>query len=181
MILLKRKTGQSPRGTKLPTRARFPKILAIDPGTTESAFIWYDTFNGAIGSFAKVLNAKLLLELLKMPTRVVCEQIKSYGMPVGDTTFDTVRFTGRIEQICRDNNIPFILIPRVAVKNALKPLPRRNDKDIRGSLIQLYGQPGTKNSPGPTYGITKDVWASLGVAHAYRKRLLHEPIIQGTD
>lgn len=165
-----RKLGQPPRG--LPT-----KIFAVDPGTTESAYTLLDVRRNKILEFGKVSNNQLMLRVLKTgykPEHIVCEEICSYGMPVGKTTFDTVRFTGRLEYLCQIEEIPFSLLPRHKVKLALKPLPRKNDKDVRASLISIYGEPGTADSRGKTYGITKDVWAALGVAHAYRKHLIDE-------
>ena len=38
------------------------------------------------------------------------------------------------------------------------------DSNIRQALIDRWGAPGTKKAPGPTYGITNDVWAALAVA-----------------
>ncbi len=167
---IKRKVGHLPRPCK---------VLAIDPGQTESAYVYYD-MNAALRrrilEFGKVKNSDMLLRVLsnRRPDIVVCEEIRSYGMPVGQTTFDTVRFTGRVQQLCMIEGIPFALLPRFKVKSALKPLPRRNDRDVRSSLIQLYGAPGTAQQRGPTYGITKDVWAALGVAHAFRLEKLNE-------
>ncbi len=168
-----RLSGHPPR-----TFVRLPApLLAVDPGTRESGYVVYDPNNKRILEFGKCTNQNLMLRILAVnarPALVVCEEIRSYGMPVGATTLDTVRFTGRLEQLCLVEQIPFRLISRQQVKNALKPLPRRNDRDVRAALIKIYGDPGTSKARGKTYGITKDVWAALGVAHAYRRHLIDE-------
>lgn len=143
-------------------------IMAIDPGSTESAYICLDTRTRKILSFGKIGNAQMLNKVQLTTARdVVCEEIRSYGKAVGATVFATCRYVGRIEQVCANRAKPFHLVGRIDVKKSLAPLPRRNDKDVRNALISLYGEPGNSKSPGKTYGITKDVWAAFGVAHAY--------------
>jgi hypothetical protein len=144
------------------------RLIAVDPGTTESAYVEFMLPQRRILRFGKVKNELLLCNILDFkPDAVACERIRSYGMPVGQTTFDTVHLTGRLHQLCLTEEIPVKFLFRTDVKKAFAPLPRRNDRDIRAALLSIYGQQGTRKQPGPTYGITKDVWAALGVAHAY--------------
>lgn len=143
-------------------------MLAIDPGNVESAYVVYDRRRRKFGAFGKVPNERLLSLIYHVkPDFIVCEEICSYGMAVGKTTFDTVRFTGRIQQLSLSEGIPFRLIPRYKVKASLAPLPRKNDRDVRAAMLKLYGEQGTKAAPGPTYGMSKDMWAALAVAHAF--------------
>ena len=41
---------------------------------------------------------------------------------------------------------------------------RAKDGNVRQALIDRIGAQGTKKKPGPTYGVSKDVWAALAVA-----------------
>ncbi|NII07239.1 hypothetical protein HBF25_12680 [Luteibacter anthropi] len=94
---------------------------------------------------------------------VAIEMIASYGMPVGAEVFETVRWIGRFQQACRDPEA-VRLIYRKDVKMHLCGTPRAKDANIRQALIDKLGAPGTKKSPGPTYGVKSHAWAALGVA-----------------
>ena len=59
---------------------------------------------------------------------------------------------------------------------------KATDSNIRVALIDMFprtgqntkGEPcakGCKKHPGPLYGVSKDVWAALGVAITYDKML----------
>ena len=79
----------------------------------------------------------------------------------------------RIEQTCKDENIPFFTVYRREEKKLLcAGIPRPKDKHVRAALIKLYGEPGTASNPGPTYGISADVWSALSVAHTFAQRTL---------
>jgi len=71
------------------------KILAIDPGPLQSAYVVLDGRN--IHDKGIVLNADLSAMI---PGQIhshflYIEMIESYGMPVGKTTFDTCVWIGR--------------------------------------------------------------------------------------
>ena len=103
--------------------------------------------------------------------RVVCEWIQSYGMTVGKEVFHTCRWVGRFEQAV-DGWRPFRLVYRRAVKLHLCNDTRAKDKNIRQAILDLYPatgggktpQIGTKESPGPLYGISSHMWAAVGLA-----------------
>lgn len=146
----------------------YSRIMSIDPGTTRTAFMFYHPMTSTWGRFGKVPNDRVLAELLaSRPELVVCEDMQSMGRPVGAEVFATVRFTGRIQQICFSEEIPFHLIKRTTIKKFLCPKMRAKDKDVRAALIKIYGQQGSKSDPGPTYGIANDVWSALAIAHVF--------------
>lgn len=96
---------------------------------------------------------------------IICEMIASYGMPVGKEVFDTCIFIGQLL-----NTFPKMLrVTRNSVKNAVCHSSKANDANIRQALIDIYGPPGTKKNPGPTFGVTKDMWAALAVVTAYKE------------
>lgn len=158
-----------PRPNTPPTVDR---ILAIDPGTYNSAFIRYSIVGRSWTTFGKVANERLLAEIyLKRPDAVVCEDMQAMGMRVGRETFRTCRYIGRIEQICRSEDIPFFTVYRREEKKLLcAGIVRPKDKHVRAALIDLYGDQGTSKAPGPTYGISADVWSALSVAHTFAHR-----------
>ena len=145
------------------------RVLAIDPGTTVSAWLTY--VDGAPVRFGICPNAKLVDMLRESSDRltlaaVVIEQIESYGMPVGREVFETVRWAGRFEQAA--DPIPVVLLTRRVVKLYLTGSPRANDGNVRMALIDRFGGKeaaiGRKAAPGPLYGITKDAWSALAIA-----------------
>jgi hypothetical protein len=99
---------------------------------------------------------------------VVIEQIASYGMPVGETIFETCVWTGRLIEFfemtaCRTVS----RIPRKDVKLHLCNSPKANDATIKQALKDRFGEKGTKKSKGILYGIKKDEWSALAVAVTY--------------
>lgn len=135
-------------------------VLAIDPGNIESAYVRL-TGDARILDFGKVSNERMLAIAAENVDHRICEAIVSYGMPAGKSLFDTCIFIGQILERCRPS--PVTLIPRLEVKLAICKSPRANDATVRTALIDLYGPPGKKTSPGPTYGISADVWSALAI------------------
>jgi hypothetical protein len=139
------------------------RILAIDPGCTESA--WMILIDGEIYEFAKEPNEILLDRLISTEMtpddHLAMEMIASYGMPVGKEVFETVLWAGRFIQAFRSDHT---LVYRKDVKMHLCGSMRAKDANIRQALLDRFGPQGTKKAPGVTYGISKDVWAALAVA-----------------
>ena len=63
-------------------------ILAIDPGSIESAYVLMDEHYKPI-QFGKIGNENMF-EIIEetMPDKVVIEMVASYGMAVGESVFD---------------------------------------------------------------------------------------------
>jgi hypothetical protein len=143
------------------------KILAIDPGNEESAYVLWD--GKKILDFGKVSNFVLLENKLKpddfdFPYDHCCiEMVASYGMPVGKTVFDTVFWIGRFFENCH----AVCLIYRKEVKIHLCGQTRAKDSNIIQALKDRFGDKGTKKAPGLTYGLSKDVWQAFALAVYY--------------
>jgi len=142
-------------------------IIGIDPGNTHSASAIIQ--DGRIvtkcyrpnADFIKDLGAATALPGFK--GHIVCEMIASYGMPVGKTVFDTCVFIGQLLQV-----FPAMKrVTRVQVKSTICHSAKAKDGNIRQALIDIYGPPGTKSTPGGTYGLSGDMWAALAVATAF--------------
>lgn len=136
-------------------------ILAIDPGTAQSAFMQW---NGAMWEHGTVSNDELLVRLPDLSSGsnlVAIEMIASYGMPVGREVFDTCVWIGRFWSHCV---APVHLIYRKDIKMYLCGTPRAKDGNIRQALIDKYGAPGTRKQPGATYGISKHLLSALAIA-----------------
>lgn len=140
-------------------------LVAIDPGPTESAYVLFDQATREPRAFGKLTNAdmrQMLVAGLGIHA-VTMEMVASYGMAVGKDVFETCVWIGRfIESCARPDEVT--LIYRRDVKMHLCGNMRAKDTNIRQALIDLLGAPGTKKNPGPTYGISGDVWSALAVA-----------------
>jgi hypothetical protein len=142
-------------------------ILAIDPGSEQSAWLVYNSETAGIRQFAIVPNGDLLLQLRLGVTAdvVVIERIESYGMAVGREVFDTVHWSGRFTEACRPTRVE--QLPRRAVKLAICGDSRAKDANIRQALLDRFGGTsavGRKAAPGPLYGVSRDVWSALAIA-----------------
>ena len=146
-------------------------VLAIDPGSTQSAWLHFD---GAMpGAFGITANDVLVRALRSggLPDVVVIEKVESYGMAVGAEVFDTVFWAGRFAEAAE--RVQVVMLPRRAVKLALCGDSRAKDANIRQALIDRFGGPaavGRKAAPGPLYGISRDVWSALAIAVTYTLR-----------
>jgi hypothetical protein len=140
------------------------RSLNLDPGPKKTAWIWL--LDGVPGHYGHDDN-ELVLESLRHVGRdhvMVIEKIASYGMPVGEEIFETVRWSGRFEQA---SFVPVLRVTRATVKMHLCKSMRANDATIRQAILDRFDGKGAaigkKNSPGPLYGISGDVWAALAV------------------
>lgn len=139
-----------------------PCILAIDPGTTESGWVYF--FGGKVIGAGVMMNDELLKMVAESAADVLAiEMIASYGMAVGKEVFETCVWVGRFQQAWRSPK-SVRLVYRKDVKLHLCGSPRAKDANIRQALIDKLGPPGRKAAPGPTYGVSSHAWAALGVA-----------------
>lgn len=146
-------------------------ILAIDPGTTRSAWL---RFGGDRPEGFGITANDVLVTALRtggLPDVVVIEKVESYGMAVGAEVFDTVWWAGRFAEAA--HRVPVVMLPRRAVKLALCADSRAKDANIRQALLDRFGGSaaiGRKAAPGPLYGISRDVWSALAIAVTYALR-----------
>lgn len=144
------------------------KILGIDPGTFESAYMLIETEPFEILSFDKIENDKIW-EILGLELDIIgIEGIVSYGMPMGNDTIQTIFWVGRMYEFINFLSNPscpkVFIISRQDIKMTIcKTVAKVNDSNIRQALIDKYGPQGTKPKPGPTYGIAGDMWSALAV------------------
>lgn len=138
-------------------------VLAIDPGNRRSgAVTWSGELVPAFGIWE---NAKLEQSLLfSTCDAVVIERIRSYGMSVGDSVFETCFWTGRFWKTADLHGKPVYFLNRISVKTHLCRSSRAKDSNIRQALIDRFGPPGTKKRPGFTYGFKKDIWSAFALA-----------------
>lgn len=142
------------------------RVLAIDPGTHQSAFV---VWNGNQILVSGIEPNETLLRMLQFKeiadlddTDVVAiEMIASYGMAVGREVFETCVWIGRFFERCRPE-------PRLVYRKDMKlhhcQSARAKDANINQALRDKYGEKGTKNNPGVTYGLKSHTWAAFAIA-----------------
>lgn len=159
------------------------RILAIDPGNMESAYTIYQ--DGNIFRTDKIPNYDLIHRVRRFEYDVMAiEMIASYGMPVGKTVFETCLWIGRFIQLAVDRDILVRKVYRKDVKMFLCSSMRAKDGNIRQAIIDRYPatgggrtpQVGVKSNPGPLFGVSSDMWASLGVAITFDETNCGEPV-----
>jgi len=155
------------------------RILAIDPGCTESAYVVYD--GSKVIEHAKVENFALLSRMRADRPHtfpgvfdLAIESIASYGMAVGAEVFETCVWSGRFIEAWNYRGWSYSKVYRKEVKMHLCGTMRAKDANVRQAIIDRYGGKekaiGNKKTPGPLYGIKADVWAALAVAITYEGR-----------
>jgi hypothetical protein len=154
------------------------KILAIDPGTEQSAFVAWDTgkddfiptsdigdSRGLISNDEFYNEIFSILEATRLDV-VAIEMVQSYGLKVGRSTFQTVLFVGRlvgkIENSVYTPKIKYYGRPTIKAQ-----VGGKNDAQIRASLRLRYGEAkkGEKLE-----GVKKDIWSALALATALTER-----------
>lgn len=144
-------------------------ILAIDPGTAQSAWCVWDSATSRLVDFGIEPNGQLryslptLVRSHKVTTAGV-EMIASYGMPVGTEIFETVLFIGGVVEQLRACVPAVCLVYRQQEKLHLCGSTKANDGSIRQALLDRFGYVGTKKSPGFFHRVSRDVWAAVAVA-----------------
>lgn len=150
------------------------RLLAIDPGPDESAYVVYDTATRLPTSWDKVVSEEVLarLDVIVADTCAI-EMVASYGMPVGAEVFDTCVWVGRYTERWRlSHDWRYRCEPRLVYRREVKlhlcQDSRAKDANIRQAIIDRYGGKaqaiGLKATPGPLYGMSGDVWQAFGVA-----------------
>jgi hypothetical protein len=136
--------------------------LAIDAGTHESGYAVYMA-GGVLDS--GVLPNEAILDLIRASDAdlLAIEKIVSYGKAVGQETFDTCVWMGRMAQCwpCPDE---VVWVPRMHVKKHFGLKGSATDAMVNTRVREVVGDKGTKANPGPTYGVKSHAWSALAVA-----------------
>lgn len=147
------------------------RVLAIDPGPIESAYIIIDADDCRPIDFGKLPNAevrKLVIYGDYPHDRAVIEMVASYGMAVGAEVFDTCVWIGRFIEVLELSDPQ--RVKRLPVKLHHCHDSKANDSNITRALVDRFapGQPnhgkGTKANPGWFHGFFKDIWQAYALA-----------------
>lgn len=154
-------------------------VLAIDPGNVWSAYVLWD--GEQILKYGKITNQEMLdiIDDSSHVDRFCVEKVASYGMAVGQTTFDTCVWAGRFLQKYED--CPLFKPAGVEVfrrdvkRHHCNGRVNAKDSNIITALVDRfephgrhgkYGK-GTKKDPGLFFGISADTWQAFALAVYY--------------
>lgn len=150
------------------------RILAIDPGPEVSGVVWYGTeAKEVVAPFSAANNfdvAAYIKNVRPSCDILAFEMIASYGMPVGESVFETLLWAGRFCEIFGWEKSRKVY--RKEVTSFLCGSSKAKDANVRQAIIDRFPgtgagkvpQVGTKSQPGPLYGVSKHAWSALGVA-----------------
>lgn len=155
-------------------------ILAVDPGSAESAYCLIDTKTYKPIEFGKLDNNDLLkqISMFKDIECIVVEKVASYGMAVGKEVFDTCEWYGRFIQKYCDTHEDFKInyVYRREEKINLCGSMKAKDTNIRQALIDRFAKHDFKNGKGTKknqdwfYGFKADIWMAYAVGVTYLDR-----------
>jgi hypothetical protein len=180
------------------------RIMAIDPGTTHSGWVLIGE-NNVPQQMGREHNEHLLTgmrQLLRYSDSnarlhrlvLAVEYIEPRGMSVSGEVMATQFWAGRFAQLFMERgparfDTLWTPILRTDVKLYLCGTPRAKDGNVRQAILDRYpasgggriGQLGTKQNPGPLYGVSRDIWSALAVALTCKAMLMGEytPTVRG--
>lgn len=148
------------------------RILAIDPGNKDSAYVVmrsdYTIEHGLkLSNDMMLKTVKDICSVWGARMTVVIEMVASYGMAVGKEVFDTCVWIGRFTQAALDAGCPVEYVYRMEEKMAICHDSRAKDSNIRQALIDRFAKhdkktgKGTKANPDVFYGFKADMWSAF--------------------
>lgn len=147
-------------------------VVSIDPGTVVSGYVVlrpgfsddeYEIVEGGVMPNGELIERISFFADVE-DCAFVIEQIKSYGQVVGQTTFETVLWSGRFIERWLVGKNEFYRIPRKDAVKYVTGSGNGKDADVFRCLKNRFGEPGRKTDPGFLYGLTNDARAALAVA-----------------
>ena len=146
-------------------------VLAIDPGTIMSGYVFVNSDTFKILNSGKVVNS-LMLEIVYESTydKCVIEMVQYYGkfMNAGQETFETCVWIGRFVEAAKKQLVELAsFMYRTTIKAHITGLASSKDAQVRQCLIDRFGGKGTKKQPGFFFGISADMFSAFALATAY--------------
>lgn len=142
-------------------------ILAIDPGPKESAFcVWDGKQIVASGKVESIKVCGLIASGTIVSSDVVAvEHLQCFGMGVGREVFETAYWIGEFRREARFNNVKFVPVTRMEVKQHFCHSARATDSNIKFALEDRFGAKGTKKNPGLMYPLVgSDMRSAFAIA-----------------
>jgi hypothetical protein len=153
----------------------YTRVLGIDPGTSESAYVIFDGVK--VLEHGYLANAAMKQRLTGNRYDVLAiERVQFYGKGGCELT-ETIEWIGRFDAECEA-----MLILRTKIRAHLCGTSKSGDPEVRAAILDRFGgrkqAQGTAKSPGPLYGIAKHNWAALAVCIVAYDQLEREALCQ---
>lgn len=152
-------------------------LFGIDPGTVESGYVVFNSEGMEVVESGVIGNEELLHLSAWDNADIICiEMVASYGMAVGQTTFETVLWIGRFVQTAVSKDKEYkLLYKKKDINPTLCFSNKAKDANIRQAVLDLFPatgggsvpQKGTKAQPGPLFGVSSHAISALAVALTY--------------
>lgn len=143
-------------------------LLAIDPGTEQSGYVWFENDRRSVFQADVIPNCRVIDLIRTGWEAVVIEMIASYGMPVGREVFETAVWIGRFVE-ARDGRAERLY--RRDIKLHFCQSARAKDQHIWQAILDRYGGKekaiGCKKNPGPLYSVKSHARAALALGLAW--------------
>ena len=141
-------------------------ILAVDPGSSQSAWVWLDP--DRIVDHAKEANADVLAMLRIIGGTVVIEDISPRQQPLGKEVADTLRWIGRFMEAAQRHAAVHLITRQAVTAYHIDGGTKDADKRIRAAIIERYGGGNPVKRDHVLHGITADQWSALAIGLAFQ-------------
>ena len=145
------------------------RVLAIDPGTTQSGWV---LLVGDVVLGAGIDDNDTVREWIRTRTDdtwVVIERIEPrYGLRMGWETIGACEWVGRFTEAADAR--PVALLNRSDVLRHFGiPAKANADSGVRAAMLDRWGGQSAGRKGGPLYGVKSHAWSALGIAVAHRE------------
>ena len=153
--------------------------LNIDRANKQTAFVLIEDSTNEILDKGIIPNADFVKYAEETEYEVMnIEIVANMGLS-GVSLYDTSEMVGVLSFIALNRNIALNRYKRHSIKKHMQVRNRRKingqwvkppsrDSQIRTSLIEKYGEVGTKKNQGYFYGFKADIWQAMAVYETYK-------------
>lgn len=155
------------------------RVLAIDPGSTRSGYVWYDSLmEMPVRAHGDILNENLIAAIRSglLYGDAVIEWTKPRGQPASSHLFDTLFWAGRFHEAVVRAGHEVERIRGDEVRTHLCGNKSAKDAAIHAVIWDRFGgsmsaAKGTVRKPGPLHGFAgADEYDALALALTYIDR-----------
>lgn len=177
------------RESKRRMESQVELVTGIDPGTTHSGWVTLDGMDVVEAGYDENETLASMIRDMKFANQTIgIEMIASYGMPAGESLFETVYWIGVFDEcsssgmvknfykIYRKQDREFPGVCMYICKNN-----KAKDANIKRAILDMYeptgggaeGRVGTKKEPGPLFKLKglSHCWQAMAVAITCRDNL----------
>jgi hypothetical protein len=157
-------------------------IVGIDVGSTHSGICVWNTKHQEVEYCNEALPNKNVpyfsenhkLDYTGKNCVFVIEDIKSYGMPVGATTFDTCKAIGRFQERIESYGDSYIMVFKSEIQVHFCNTSKAKDANIKRVLKDRFGEKGTKKNQGILYNLKSHSWDAFALCIYYQDKFLND-------